>query len=304
MFGRHVRKALEGLVKGEVLFDEPMRNHTSIRIGGPAEALVKVTNDADLKKLLVFCRKCDVPLVVMGNGTKLLISDEGIHGVAIKISGCFDSVLVTRTKVRCGAGRLLGNLSRLMCSHRLSGLEFAVGIPGTVGGAVVMNAGAHGSMMSDVVTNVTMMDFEGNISKCSKASMLFGYRQSRFQSNPCIILTVEMRLAESSLEMIKKRMEEYIHWRKEGQPQGMPNAGSMFKNPQGVSAGKLIDMAGLKGTRIGDAKISEEHANFILNLGNASAEDVMDLMKKAQKEVLRRFGVELIPEIRFLGQFK
>ncbi len=304
MISGKARKALEKLVEGEVLFDELMKNHTSFRIGGPAEALIRVTSEANLRKLLSFCRKHVIPLVVIGNGTKLLVSDEGIDGVVAKISGCFNNVLVTGTTVKCGAGQSLRNLSRLMINHKLSGLEFAVGIPGTVGGAVVMNAGAHGSMMSDVITNVTLMDFEGHISKCQKTDIHFGYRQSKFQDNSCIILTAEMHLARNDTEIIKKRMNEYSDWRKKEQPQGMPSAGSVFKNPKDFSAGKLVDMAGLKGIRVGNAKISEKHANFILNLGNATAKDVMDLMKKAKEEVLRKSGIELIPEIKILGRFK
>lgn len=303
MISEDARKTLEGLVKGEVLFDDPMKNHTSFHIGGPADALVIPRDELDLKNLLSFCKKQDIPLIVIGNGTKLLVSDEGIDGIVVKMSGCFDSVLISRSVVKVGAGFSLGSLSRLMVDHRLSGLEFAVGIPGTVGGAVVMNAGAHGSMMSDVVTNVTLMDFNGDISKCQKIDMSFGYRQSKFQNDPCIILTVEMRLRKNNAEMIRKRMHKYIRWRKKRQPQDMPSAGSIFKNPKGISAGQLIDMTGLKGLRIGNAKISEKQANFILNLGNATAQDVISLMKKAQKEALRKFGIMLEPEIKILGRF-
>lgn len=295
------RKILEELVEGELYFDEPMKNHTSLQIGGPAEALLIPKDELDLKKLLSFCRK-EFPVIVIGNGTKLLVSDEGIDGIVIKMSECFDSMSVSRTKVEVGAGLALRDLSKSMVDHKLSGLEFAVGIPGTVGGAVVMNAGAHGSMISDVVTNVALMDFDGNISKCQKNDIFFGYRQSEFQSNPSIILSVEMNLRKNDLERIRGRMNKHSQWRKTRQPQNVLSAGSIFKNPAGSSAGELIDKAGLKGTRIGNAKISEEHANFILNLGNATAQDVINLMKKAQKEVLRKFNTMLEPEIRILGR--
>jgi len=297
-----LRKAFCNLIKGEVLFDESMRNHTSFRIGGPAEVLVAPKDELDLKESLRFCGRIGVRPIVIGNGTKLLVSDEGIPGIVVKISGCLDSVFVSGTDVRVGAGRLLTNLSRSVSDQGLSGLEFAVGIPGTVGGGVVMNAGAHGSMMSDVVTNLTVMDLEGNINKRTRNELSFGYRHSGLQDGPGIIVTVEICLKKGDAEITRERMREYVRWRSENQPQGFPTAGSTFKNPADISAGKLIDMAGLKGLRIGNAKISEKHANFIINLGNARASDVLLLMRRTQEEVQKKFGVNLQPEIRVLGR--
>lgn len=303
MISEEARKTLMQLVKGEILFDEPMKNHTSFRIGGPVEALIIPRNEYDLKNLLNFRKKNGIPLTVIGNGTKLLVSDEGIDGITVKISGCFDNVSICGTKVKVGGGHSLANLSRLVADHGLSGLEFAVGIPGTVGGGVVMNAGAHGAMMKDVLTNVIVMNYEGEIRKYSKSDIDFGYRESKFQNNNMIVLSVQMNLVKNDAEEILKRMHEHIQWRKKTQPLDLPNAGSAFKNPTGLSAGKLIDMAGLKGMIVGDAKISEKHANFIVNIGNATARDVRGLMNMVQKEVFRKFGIMLEPEIKILGRF-
>ena len=303
MITEQPRKTLTKLIKRKILFDEPMKNHTSLRIGGPADALIIPRNEYDLKNLINFHKQTDIPLTVIGNGTKLLVSDEGIDGIVVKISGCFNNVTVSGSRVKAGAGHSLANLSRLVADHGLSGLEFAVGIPGTVGGGVVMNAGAHGSMMSDVVTSATVMNFEGEISKYSKSDINFGYRQSKFQNNHSTVLSVEMNLRKNNAEKIRKKMYEYIQWRKKNQPLDLPNAGSIFKNPKDTSAGKLIDMAGLKGMMVGGAKISEKRANFILNLGNATAQDVLSLMNAVQKRILEKYGFKLEPEIRIIGRF-
>ena len=304
MISEEARKTLMKLIKGKVLFDEPLKNHTSFCIGGPADALIIPKDENDLKNLLNFAKKNGIPLTVMGNGTKLLVRDKGIDGVVVKIKGCFDKVTISGPKVKAGAGYLLANLSRLVANHGLSGLEFVVGIPGTVGGGVVTNAGAHGFMMSEIVTNVTVMNVEGKLKKYSKNDLGFGYRQSKLQNSKTIVLNVEIELKKDDVDKIEKRMREYIEWRKKNQPLDLPNAGSIFKNPTGIPAGKLIDMAGLKGMRLGDAKISEKRANFIVNLGNATAQDVLSLMKKVQKEVWEKYRIKLEHEIRIIGRFR
>jgi UDP-N-acetylmuramate dehydrogenase len=303
MISEQARKNLMKLIKGKILFDEPMEKHTSLHIGGPVNALIIPRNEHDLKNLLNFAKKNGIPLTVMGNGTKLLVSDKGIDGIVVKINGCIEKVTISGTKVKAGAGYLLANLSRLVANHGLSGLEFAVGIPGTVGGGVVMNAGAHGFMMSDILTNVTVMNVEGKIKKYSKNDLEFGYRQSKLQNSKTIVFDVEMKLKKDDADKIEKRMREYIEWRKKNQPLDLPNAGSIFKNPTGIPAGKLIDMAGLKGMRLGNAKISEKRANFIVNLGNATALDVLSLMNLIREKVLQKFGIWLEPEIRIIGRF-
>lgn len=304
LLSSQTKRNLVRYVKGMILFDEPMKNHTSFRIGGPADALVIPKDEIDLKNLLRFVNKNGVTLTVMGNGTKLLVSDEGVNGITIKLSGCFNDILVSKPKVKAGAGYSLANLSAIAANCGLSGLEFAIRIPGTVGGGIVMNAGAHGSMISDVVTSVTAMHPAGQLKKYSKDNLEFGYRQSIFQSNNEIVLSVEMKLKNDKVEEIEKKMHECIEWRKENQPLNLPNAGSIFKNPPSMSAGKLIDMAGLKGMRVGNAKISEKHANFIVNLGNATANDVLNLIDIMQKTILRKYDVRLEPEIIIIGRSK
>lgn len=301
MLTKQVRGILANLVRGKILFDEPMKNHTSLRIGGPAEAMIIPKDAYDLKNLLSFAEKNRIHLTIIGNGTKLLVSDDGIDGITVKISGCLDNVTVFGTEVKAGAGHPLAHLSRLVADYDLSGLEFAVGIPGTVGGGVVMNAGAHGFAISNVVTNVIVLSFEGKTKKYSKNELRFGYRRSRFQNNHCIVLSVEMELAKDNVEKIRKRMDRYILWRKINQPLDLPNAGSVFKNPNGLVAGKLIDNAGLKAFTVGDATISEKRANFIVNLGKATALDVQKLMQIVQKKIFKKYHIKLEPEIRIIG---
>lgn len=304
MISEQARRSLMKLIKGKILFDELMEKHTSLRIGGPADALIIPRNECDLKNLLNFANKKGIPLTVMGNGTKLLVSDKGIDGIIVKISGCFDKVTILGPKVKAGAGYLLAKLSRLVANRGLSGLEFVVGIPGTVGGGIVMNAGAHGFMMSDIVTNVTVMNYKGNLEKYSKNDLEFGYRKSKLQNGKTVVLDLEIELKRDDADKIEKRMRAYIEWRKKNQPLGLPNAGSIFKNPAAMPAGKLIDMAGFKGKRVGDAKISEKRANFIVNLGNATANDVLNLMNIVQKKVLDKYRINLEPELRIIGRSK
>jgi len=301
MLSKLQKKTLMGLIEGKILFNEPMKNHTSFCIGGPADALIVPKNENDLKNIINWVKESSIQLVVIGNGTKLLVSDEGILGIVIKISGCFDYVDIVGNKIEVGAGFSLPNLCKIVADRGLQGLEFAAGIPGTVGAGVVMNAGAHGHSISDVVTNVLAMGFEGETKEYSKNELRFGYRESIFQKKPSIILNVGMDLIKGDVEKIRNKMYENLQWRKQNQPLDFPNAGSIFKNPPDLIAGKLIDGAGLKGIRIGDAKISEKRANFILNLGNASASDVLSLIKITQTKVFKKYNVKLEPEIRLIN---
>ena len=311
MLSEQTKRNLIRLVKGKILFDELMKNHTSLHIGGPADALIIPKDENDLKNLLRFINKNNIPLTVIGNGTKLLVSDKGVNGILVKISGCFDNVTISEFRIKVGAGYSLANLSKLVAGNCLSGLEFAVGIPGTVGGAVVMNAGAHGYAMSGIITGVTVMNIKGRLQKYSKNDLEFGYRRSKLQNGKTIVLSVEMKLENGDVEKIKKRMYEFMEWRKKNQPSylredgnlNVPSAGSIFKNPKNASAGKLIDMAGFKGMKLGDAKISEKRANFIVNLRNATAYDVLSLMNIVQKGILEKYDIELELEIRFIGRF-
>ena len=303
MLERLVKEALATKIEGILLFDEPLSKHTSFRIGGPADVLVVPLDLEDLKKTLKVAEKNNIPLIVIGNGTKLLVSDDGIEGITVKLSGCFNDLAVSGRDVRVGAGYPLAGLSRSVADWGLSGLEFAVGIPGTVGGGIAMNAGAHGHSIGDAVTKVAVIGCDGEIKEYEHDELGFSFRCSRFQVDNSIILKCEMLLEEGVVGDIQKKMSENLSWRKENQPLDFPNAGSIFKNPEGLVAGRLIDDCGLKGMRVGDAQVSEKRANFIVNLGKAKASDVQELMTIAQSRVFEKFGIRLEPEIRLVGRF-
>jgi UDP-N-acetylmuramate dehydrogenase len=295
---------LSRMINGKIVFNEPMKNHTSLLIGGPAKIMVFPRNEDDLKCLLHFANKNGIQFVVVGNGTKLLVGDKGIDGIVVKMCGCFDDVQVKGATMTAGAGCLLPRVSKLAADQGLSGLEFAIGIPGTVGGGVFMNAGAHGSSISEILASVTAMGSDGKIYDFSREEVDYGFRRSSFQNSDLVILRANLNLKKSNPEVIKEKMQQYAQWRKTNQPLEWPNAGCVFKNPSDMSAGKLIDMAGLKGMRIGDARISEKHANFILNTGNATASDVLTLMSIIEEKIRQNSGIKLETEIRLLGQFK
>ena len=295
-------RLLESTIKGTIIFREPMKNHTSFRIGGPADALIIPKNVEDVKNIIEIANREKILLHVMGNGTKLLVKDQGIRGIVIKICNVLNDVQFSDQAVTAGSGVLLSQLARLAADRALGGLEFAVGIPGTVGGAVVMNAGAHGRSMGDVITKVTVIDFKGSVSCLSKGELEFGYRESRLQKINVIVLSAELRLNKGDPKEIQKRMKNFLQWRKAVQPLSLPNAGCIFKNPEKNAAGRLIDLAGAKGMRIGDAEVSTSRANFIVNRGNASAQDVLNLMEIIQQMVEQKFGIKLIPEIKIVGE--
>lgn len=296
------KQELKKIVKGVVLFGEPMKKHTSFCIGGPAVIFIIPADKNDLNNILNFANSNNIQINIIGNGTNLLVSDDGVAGITIKISSCFDDVIVSGQKIVVGAGYSLSELSKLVANYGLSGLEFAVGIPGTVGGAVVMNAGAHGGAMADVVTKVLTMNFEGKTNELSKDNLVFGYRKSKLQNDDAIVLEVEMELKKGDTAEIKKRMVKYLEWRKKNQPINIPNAGSIFKNPKNDYAGRLIDIAGCKGIRIGDAQVSELKANFIVNRGNASAKDVLTLIERVSNIVKLKCGIKLESEVKIIGR--
>lgn len=303
MMTEQIKKTIKKMIKGKVFLNEPMKKHTSLCIGGPADILIIPQDKNDIINIITLAKEKDIQTIVIGNGTKLLVSDEGVNGIVIKLSGCFDDVSISGTKVEVGAGYSLARLSRSVANQCLSGLEFAVDIPGTVGGGVAMNAGAFGSTLSDVVTYVLSMSTEGILKKNQKDDMQFGLRKSIFQHNNEIILSAEINLRNNDKYIIKEKMNEYTKKRNNSQPLNLPNAGCIFKNPLKIAAGKLIDMAGLKGMHIGDAKISEKHANFIVNMGNASAKDVFLLMNYVQEKIFEEYNIQLEPELKIIGHF-
>lgn len=282
--------------------NEPMKNHTSFRIGGPADILVMPQDAWEIKSIVACCKSEGVPFFVMGNGTNLLVKDKGIRGVVIKLAQNFNDIQVAGRIIKCKAGIAVSAVGRVALENSLGGLEFVSGIPGSVGGAVVMNAGAYGGEMADVVKKVKVLDFEGNIYEMSKDELQYSYRYSILQNGDRVLLEVEMELVPGIYDEIKARMDDYLARRKQKQPLNLPSAGSAFKRPPGNYAGYLIEKAGLKGYKIGGAMVSDLHSGFIVNIGNATCEDVLKLISHIQKEVKDKFNVKLEPEIKIQGE--
>lgn len=288
--------------KGRILFDVPMKEYTSIKIGGPADVMVFPKDADDLIAILKFASNKGFPVFVMGSGTNLLVRDNGIRGIVINLSDDFHEIVWTGDdKVTAGAGVRLMELANLCRDKGLSGLEFAVGIPGAIGGSVFMNAGAYGGEMKDVIEKIEAVDIKGKMHTFDKASLKFSYRKCELPAD-MIITKVYLRLQKGSPDEIKKRMKECKDKRKAAQAINLPNAGSIFKNPQGSSAGMLMEESGLKGVKIGRAQISEAHGNYIVNLGHASARDVLALIAIARDKIFKIKGILLETEIKVIGE--
>lgn len=285
-----------------IKIDEPMKDHTSFQIGGPADILVLPQDAEEIKAVINACKEEVVPFLVIGNGTNLLVTDKGIRGVVIKLSQNFNDIRVVENTMRCKAGVSLSTASHVALENSLSGLEFANGIPGSIGGAAVMNAGAYDGQMSDVVKKVKVIDYDGCIYYICRDELQYSYRHSILQKGDAILLEVEMELKQGNYEDIKKKMDEYLALRKEKQPLTLASAGSTFKRPPGSYAGYLIEKAGLKGFRIGDAMVSHLHAGFIVNIGSATSDDVIQLIRYIQKTIKEKFDIQLEPEIKILGE--
>ncbi|ERM93151.1 UDP-N-acetylenolpyruvoylglucosamine reductase [Caldanaerobacter subterraneus subsp. yonseiensis KB-1] len=296
-----VDKLKEILKEGKLYLNEPMKRHTSFKIGGPADVLAVPGSRDELINLIAYLRQEKIPFFILGNGTNLLVSEKGIRGVVVKLSS-LRNVIVEGTKIIAEAGASLSYIANVALVHELTGFEFASGIPGTLGGAIVMNAGAYGPEMKDVVEKVEVLDENNNILILSNREMKFSYRYSILQEKEWIVLRAWISLERGNYEEIKKKMEELNQRRKEKQPLDYPSAGSTFKRPPGYYAGKLIEDAGLKGYSIGGAKVSEKHSGFIINTGNATFYDVLNLIEYIQKVVKEKFGVELVPEIKIVGE--
>lgn len=283
-----------------VLLNEPMSKHTTFKIGGLADIFVKINDTEELKFLLNLAKKENTPVIVLGNGSNVLVKDKGIRGIVLKID--FKEILINDETLEIGAGVLLSKASRVALEKELTGLEFASGIPGTFGGALYMNAGAYGSQIGDKVISTTYIDENLEIKTIMQEENEFSYRKSIFQKNNGIIIGGKIKLEKGNAEEIRQTMEEYSNSRREKQPLNMPNAGSTFKRGDGFITAKLIDECGLKGYKIGEAQISTKHAGFIVNTGKATANDVLNLIKYTQEKVKEKFGVNIEPEIRILGE--
>lgn len=285
--------------KDKIFTNEPMSKHTSFKIGGPAEIFVKINNVEELKLIIKISKQAEVPITVVGNGSNLLVSDDGIRGIVLKIE--FDKIEIEESgKLKVGSGVKLAFLAQKCLKEKLEGFEFASGIPGTIGGAIRMNAGAHGSEMKDIVKKITCMTRDGKIQVISNEEAKFEYRNSIFSKNDYIILEAEIQLRKGNPEEIRSKMDEYATYRKEKQPIEYPSAGSTFKRGNDFITAKLIDECGLKGYQIGGAQVSEKHAGFIINKGNATAEDVKQLMKYVEEQVYNKFGKKIEPEIEII----
>jgi len=296
-------RLLRELTESEVRRNEPMSRHTSFRIGGPADVLVMPRTVEDLSRAVRLTRAYGVPLTITGNGSNLLVRDGGIRGVVVKLGEHFQRIEVEPPRMVVQAGALLGDVSRAAAAHALTGLEFAVGIPGTLGGAIIMNAGAYGGEMKDVVTRVTILDpDDGELHALTPEDLAFGYRKSALQGTRRIVAEVEMALRPGDGAAILERMAELTRLRESKQPLSFPSAGSVFKRPPGRYVGPMVEELGLKGYRIGDAQVSEKHAGFIVNCGKATARDVLALIAHVRAEVERAFGVTLETEVQVIGE--
>ncbi len=286
---------------GKILFDEPMKNHTSFKIGGPADVLIIPGSEEDLVEAIRYCREKGVKYFIMGNGTNLLIKDTGIRGAVIKIANGFDKIDINGDRIFCQSGALLSKVAEFSLEHSLTGFEFACGIPGTVGGAITMNAGAYGGEMKDIVARVRVLDRDNRIVELSNEEMNFRYRGSSVIDKEFIVLGAEFKLNKGEQLLIEEKMKELTEKREAKQPLEYPSAGSTFKRPEGYFAGKLIDDAGLRGLRYGDAQVSEKHCGFVINAGEATFEEVITLIKTIQKVVHDKFDVMLETEVKIVG---
>ena len=297
---------LQGIFAGctakELLLEEPMAKHTSFRIGGPADVLAQPGNEAELAALLKRAADHAVPVTLVGNGSNLLVRDKGIRGLVIKLSNLFSSITVTGNVLTFGSGISLAMASKKAASLSLSGLEFAVGIPGTIGGAVYMNAGAYDGEMAKVVTSVQVMDRQGQSSQLKADELDFSYRHTALQNSGLIVTSVTVSLQPGEAESIKAKMDDFSQRRIAKQPLELPSAGSMFKRPVGYFAGNLIEQTELKGYTVGGAQVSTKHAGFVVNVGGATAKDVLQLIRDVQDRVLAAQGVQLEPEVLVLGE--
>jgi UDP-N-acetylmuramate dehydrogenase len=283
--------------------DEPMERHTTFRVGGNADFFVEIGSCEELANIIKYLKQTEHSYFIVGNGSNLLVGDKGYEGVILHLGERFAQISIEGSELTAQAGALLSLAAKTAAKNGLAGLEFASGIPGTIGGAVVMNAGAYDGEMKQVITSVTVMNESGEIMELDNDTMEFGYRTSIIKNRPFIVLSARFSLTPGSSEEIQKKMTEFAERRRSKQPLEYPSAGSTFKRPEGYFAGKLIMDAGLRGFRIGGAQVSEKHCGFIINVGNASAADISELMDEVAEKVREQFGVALEPEIIRIGRF-
>lgn len=290
------------LNKEDILIDEPMSKHISFRVGGPADILVKPSSEEQIKEILTFAKKENIPYLIMGNGSNLLVKDGGIRGIVIKISDNFNDFSVEGKTVTAQSGAMLSFMGKAIMRNNLTGFEFAAGIPGTLGGAIAMNAGAYGGEMKDIVKSVRLIDSQGNIVELSNEEMQFAYRKSLLNKEEYIVLSAIIELEEGNYEEIRDRMKDLTNKRVTKQPLNLPSAGSTFKRPEGYFAAKLIEDSGLKGLTLRGAQVSDKHCGFVVNLGGAQAKDILDLIYVVKSTVYSKYGVMLEEEVKIIGE--
>lgn len=282
---------------------EPMSRHTTFRIGGPADFYLCPHSTKEVQEIVEICKEEKLPYFVLGNGSNLLVSDKGYRGVVIQLWKNFSDITVKDCCIQAKAGALLSKVAAEALEAGLTGMEFASGIPGTIGGAAFMNAGAYGGEMKDIIKSVKVLDTQGEVRILPKEELKMGYRTSIVKEKGYTVLSVELELAKGNQEEIRNTMEDLKERRTSKQPLEMPSAGSTFKRPEGYFAGKLIMDSGLRGFSVGGAQVSEKHCGFVVNKGGATAMDVLNLIREVQRRVKEQFGVELETEVRFLGEF-
>ncbi len=291
------------LGKDRVLVDEPMKRHTTFRIGGPADFFLLPSTVDEVRGILEICREEELPYFILGNGSNLLVSDKGYRGVIIQLYRNFSNISVEGNEICASSGALLSQIAAAARNASLTGFEFAGGIPGTLGGAVFMNAGAYGGELKDVLKEAVVMTEQGEILTLSVEKLDMGYRTSRIKKAGYLVLEARLVLEQGDMDKIRDITKDLTEKRVSKQPLEYPSAGSTFKRPEGYFAGKLIMDAGLRGYQVGDAQVSEKHCGFVINKGNATAADVLTLIENVREKVQEQFGVTLEPEVKFLGEF-
>lgn len=289
--------------KDEIMINSLMKEHIYFKVGGPVDILLNPSKSEQIIKTIRICRENNIPYIVIGNGSNLLVKDGGIRGIVIKLCA-LNKLEINGDSIKAGAGVLLKDVSEFALENSLTGFEFACGIPGSVGGAVFMNAGAYDGEIKNVVKEIEVIDKEGNYKVLRGDEIKLGYRTSNIKDEKYIVISATFKLTPGDKGKIESRIKELTEKRESKQPLEYPSAGSTFKRPEGYFAGKLIEDSGLKGYQIGGAAVSEKHSGFIINKDNATAKDILDLIKYVQKEVKSKFGVELTPEVRILGEDK
>ena len=291
------------LGKDRVLVDEPMKRHTTFRIGGPADFFLLPSTVDEVRGILEICREEELPYFILGNGSNLLVSDKGYRGVIIQLYRHFSNISVEGNEICASSGALLSQIAAAARNASLTGFEFAGGIPGTLGGAVFMNAGAYGGELKDVLKEAVVMTEQGEILTLPVEKLDMGYRTSRIKKAGYLVLEARLVLEQGDMDKIRDITKDLTEKRVSKQPLEYPSAGSTFKRPEGYFAGKLIMDAGLRGYQVGDAQVSEKHCGFVINKGNATAADVLTLIENVREKVQEQFGVTLEPEVKFLGEF-